>query len=82
MARSSRYLGTALAGLALTAFAVAGTATTASAITTQPTPITNPCIHLVGTPDPCAPVPPQHPEPVDPGCLRVDVEPLHCPYQP
>lgn len=81
MTRSYRRLGTALAGLALTAFAITGTAGTASAITTPPQPRINPCLHLVGTPDPCAPLP-EHPEPVDPGCLRVDVEPLHCPYQP
>jgi poly(3-hydroxybutyrate) depolymerase len=84
MIHFTRRLGIALAGLALTAVAVAGTATTAAAITTPlPTPPrVNPCLHVEGTPDPCAPVSPGHPEPVDPGCLRVDVEPLRCPYQP
>ena len=84
MTRSSRRLGAVLAGLALSAFALAGSATPSSAITTPPPRITNPCIHLVGTADPCAPTPTptEHPEPVDPDCLRVDVEPLHCPYQP
>jgi hypothetical protein len=83
MTRSFRRLGTAFAGLALTALALGGTATAADALTTLPQPPRiNPCLHLVGMPDPCAPVPPGPPEPVDPGCLRVDIEPLHCPYQP
>lgn len=86
MTRSSHRLGTVLAGLALSAFAIpiaiAGSATTAAAITTPPPRFTNPCVHVAGTPDPCAPVPTEPPEPIDPGCLRVDVDPRQCPYQP
>lgn len=82
MTRSFHRLGTALAGLALTTVAFAAAPVTAGAITTMPPPYVNPCLHLVGTPDPCAPGPGDHPDPVDAGCLRVDVEPLRCPYQP
>jgi len=38
------------------------------------------CEIIYGDPAPCPP--PDHPTPVDPGCLRVEVEPLRCPYQP
>ena len=83
MTRSLHHLGAVLAGLALSMVALTATAGTADAIKTPPQPpTTNPCLHLVGTPDPCAPPPPEHPEPVDPTCLRVDTEPRHCPYQP
>jgi hypothetical protein len=74
-------IATVAAGSTLAAIALFAPAGTASAIV-RAYPVNNPCIHLVGSPDPCAPPPPERPEPVDPGCLRVDVEPLHCPYLP
>ncbi len=74
-------LAAAVAGAAFAALAVFAPATPASAVLPFQ-PVTNPCLHLIGTPDPCAPDRPDRPEPVDPSCLRVDVEPLHCPYQP
>lgn len=38
------------------------------------------CLAVYGDPNPCPP--PDRPEPVDPDCLRVNIQPLNCPYQP
>ena len=38
------------------------------------------CLANYLDPNPCPP--PDHPEPIDQGCLRVDIEPLRCPYLP
>lgn len=38
------------------------------------------CFQIYGDPSPCPP--PDRPDPVDPRCLRVDVDPLYCQYQP
>lgn len=38
------------------------------------------CLAVYGDPSPCPP--PDRPEPVDPNCLRVNIQPLNCPYQP
>jgi hypothetical protein len=38
------------------------------------------CLAVYGDPSPCPP--PDRPEPVDPSCLRVNIQPLTCPYQP
>lgn len=38
------------------------------------------CFEIYGDPAPCPP--PDRPDPVDPHCLRVDIEPRDCPYQP
>lgn len=68
------------AATAVTAFA--GSATSASALIPPSGLVNAPqyCFAIYGNPAPCPP--PERPEPVDPSCLRVDVEPLMCPYQP
>ena len=38
------------------------------------------CVAVYGDPNPCPP--PDRPDPVDPDCLRVNIQPLKCPYQP
>ncbi|MBI3256446.1 MAG: hypothetical protein HYZ59_01520 [Actinobacteria bacterium] len=38
------------------------------------------CLQVYGDPAPCPP--PERPKPVDQRCLRVDIDPLYCQYQP
>lgn len=38
------------------------------------------CVAVYGDPAPCPP--PDRPEPISQDCLRVDIEPLHCPWLP
>ena len=39
------------------------------------------CLAAYGSPDDCPP--PDRPDPItDPACLRVDIEPRHCPWLP
>ena len=61
----------------------AALAPSAGAITLPPGSLVNApqyCLAVYGDPNPCPP--PDRPDPVDPGCLRVDITPLRCPYQP
>ena len=75
------FMTAGLAVSALAAFASAASAAVSTPDLINPTPIR--CVRLIGDPRPCPPPPPPtHPEPVDPSCLRTDVEPLHCPYLP
>lgn len=55
----------------------------ASALTLPPGGLVNApqyCVAVYGDPNPCPP--PSRPDPVDPDCLRVNIQPLKCPYQP
>lgn len=38
------------------------------------------CLAVYGDSNPCPP--PDRPDPVDPNCLRINIQPLTCPYQP
>ena len=38
------------------------------------------CAAVYGDPNPCPP--PDRPEPVDQDCLRINIQPLKCPYNP
>lgn len=75
-----RVAGLAL-GVASAAFATSAFAPSASALYPPSGLVNAPayCLAIYGDPNPCPP--PEHPEP-NPSCLRVDVEPLHCPYRP
>jgi hypothetical protein len=38
------------------------------------------CLAVYGDPNPCPP--PDRPEPLDQDCLRINIQPLKCPYNP
>jgi hypothetical protein len=73
-----------VAGGALAVSAGAGAfAPPAGAINLPPGSLINApayCLAVYGDPSPCPP--PERPDPVNPRCLRVDIAPANCPYQP
>ena len=71
------------AGSAALFAGLSGVAPAASALVLPPGGLVNApayCLAVYGDPNPCPP--PDRPEPVDPNCLRVTIQPLNCPYQP